>query len=87
MAKILIIEDEADVRANLIDLLELEDYEVLEAENGLIGIEIARKELPDLILSDIMMPHKNGYEVLLDLQKDPHTQSIPFIDIPQPVFS
>ena len=79
MSKILVIEDDLVVRANLIELLKEEGFETFEAENGKNGIALAKEILPDLIISDILMPVKNGYEVLLELQKDEATSSIPFI--------
>lgn len=79
MKKILLIEDHKDVRENTADILELHDYEVLTAENGEIGITMAKKHLPDLILCDIMMPVKDGYGVLEALSMDTETLHIPFI--------
>ncbi|MGE5399870.1 MAG: response regulator [Ignavibacteriales bacterium] len=79
MKKILIIEDDEAVRCNTLELLKEEGYEVLEAINGYEGLELARKYLPDLILSDILMPVMDGYSVLQELQKDILTCSIPFI--------
>ena len=79
MKKILLIEDNKDVRENTADILELHNFEVLTAENGLTGIEMAKKHLPDLILCDIMMPLKDGYDVLEDLGNTTKTKGIPFI--------
>jgi len=79
MKKILIIEDENLVRLSLIDLLEAEGFEVSSAENGMIGIGLACKLLPDLIICDVMMPEIDGYGVLDFLQKEPNTAAIPFI--------
>ena len=79
MKKILVIEDEQTVRASLLDLLEAEGYEVIAAENGLIGVGLARKERPDLIICDIMMPKMDGYEVLTALHQEPLLATIPFI--------
>ncbi len=77
--KILIIEDQEDVRENISELLELSNYETLEAENGKKGVKIALDHKPDLILCDVMMPEMDGYEVLYLLGKNPDTASIPFI--------
>ncbi len=63
MYKILVIEDNPDIRENLEEILELADYDVFTAENGAIGIDMAKTENPDLIICDISMPIKNGYEV------------------------
>jgi CheY-like chemotaxis protein len=79
MKKILIIEDNRDVRENTAEILELENYEVFMAEDGEKGIAIAKRVQPDVIICDIMMPELNGYEVLLNLRKDKKTASIPFI--------
>lgn len=77
--KILIVEDEADIRENLALLLRMEGYEPLEAGNGLTGLALARQYLPDLILSDVLMPELDGYGFLEALRADPVTASIPFI--------
>lgn len=79
MKKILVIEDEADMRRNLTTILRLEKFHPLAAENGRIGVELAKKEKPDLILCDIMMPELDGHGVLQALRDDPSTVTIPFI--------
>lgn len=79
MKTILIIEDNEDIRENVAEILMLSNYKVLEAANGLEGVERAQKELPDLIVCDIMMPGVDGHGVLHMLRKNPDTQSIPFI--------
>ncbi|MBJ7880168.1 response regulator [Gelidibacter salicanalis] len=79
MKKVLIIEDNADVRENTADILELAGYKVATAENGKVGVAIAKQLLPDIIVCDIMMPELDGYEVLQDLNKNTKTASIPFI--------
>ena len=79
MKKILIIEDNKDVRENTADILELANYSVLTAENGRIGIEKAKSNKPDLILCDIMMPELDGYQVLEALSVHNNTARIPFI--------
>lgn len=76
---ILVIEDDDTVRLPLVDVLEANGYGVLAAENGRIGIQLARDQQPDLVLSDIMMPEVDGYGVFDALQDDPHTAIIPFI--------
>ena len=60
MKKILVIEDEPDMRRNLTTILRLEKFLPLPAENGSIGLELAKKERPDLILCDVMMPELDG---------------------------
>ncbi len=77
--KILIIEDNDDIRESSIEILELAGYEVIDASNGKIGVELAQRHLPDMILCDIMMPELDGYGVLYLLSKNPETANIPFI--------
>lgn len=79
MQKILVIEDEAAVRANILELLEAEDFDALVAENGTIGVQLAQQHRPDLIICDIRMPELDGYEVLALLRQNPLTATIPFI--------
>jgi CRP-like cAMP-binding protein/ActR/RegA family two-component response regulator len=78
-ARIQIIEDNDDIRESIIEILELANYDVIAANNGKTGIELANQHLPDLILCDIMMPELDGYGVLYLLGKNPQTASIPFI--------
>lgn len=77
MKKILVIEDDPFIRENLNDILD--GYEVYEARDGSEGLEVAREKLPDLIISDIMLPKKDGYEVLEELRTDSATSLIPVI--------
>ncbi|UOE47344.1 response regulator [Mucilaginibacter sp. SMC90] len=77
--KILIIEDNTDIRENVVEILELAGYIVFEADNGKTGVDLAIKNLPDVILCDIMMPELDGYGVLYMLNKNPETAAIPFI--------
>lgn len=77
--KILIIEDNNDIRENVVEILGLAGYTVFEADNGKTGIELAVNNLPDVILCDIMMPELDGYGVLFMLNKNPETAAIPFI--------
>jgi two-component system sensor histidine kinase/response regulator len=79
MHKILIIEDEHTIRENLCDLMRAENFQVVEAENGQIGIQLAREELPHLIICDVMMPELDGYNVLSEIRLYSSTQLIPFI--------
>jgi DNA-binding NarL/FixJ family response regulator len=79
MNKILVIEDEPEMRRNLATILQLEHYQPLTAENGRLGLQLASKERPDLILCDVMMPELDGYGVLQALQQDPALALIPFI--------
>ena len=79
MKKILVIEDEPEMRRNIAALLRFRDYQPIAAENGRVGLEIARSQLPDLILCDVMMPELDGYGVLRSLQSDARLALIPFI--------
>jgi len=79
MKKILVIEDESVLRMNLAKTLRLEKFAPLTAANGREGIALARRELPDLILCDILMPEVNGWRVLEEIRADPNTARIPFI--------
>ena len=79
MSKILLIEDNLEVRENTAEILELARYSVVTAENGKVGVELALQEKPDLIICDIMMPVLDGYGVLHMLSKNPETSTIPFI--------
>jgi DNA-binding response OmpR family regulator len=77
--KILIIDGQPEMRRNLTTILELEKFQPLAAENGRVGVELARKEKPDLILSEIVMPELDGFGVITALRGTPETESIPFI--------
>jgi len=77
--KILIIEDNDDIRENVIEILELAGYTVASASNGKAGVELAFNDVPDIILCDIMMPEMDGYGVLYLLSKRPETVAVPFI--------
>lgn len=77
--RILIIEDNNDIRESTAEILMLGNYEVFQAENGKNGVELATKYLPDVILCDIMMPELDGYGVLHLLGKKAETAAIPFV--------
>lgn len=77
--KLLIIEDELSIRENIQDILEMEGFTVLATDNGLDGVEVARDEMPDLILCDVMMPEMDGHAVLKSLRDDKNTARIPFV--------
>ena len=79
MYKVLIVEDTLAIREEIYDILVMEGYKVFQAENGLIGFEIALIEHPDLIISDILMPALNGFEMFEKLQENKKTASIPLI--------
>jgi len=77
--KVLIIEDNDDIRENVVEILELAGYKSFAAGNGKAGVELAVKHLPDIILCDIMMPELDGYGVLYMLNKNPQLAAVPFI--------
>ena len=77
--KIVLIEDNKAVRENLTEILEFSHYEVMGADNGKAGVDLIVKELPDLVICDIMMPELDGYGVLSQIGKNPKTSAIPFI--------
>jgi len=79
--KVLIIEDNDDIREGTAEVLELAGYETFSAKHGKSGVEMALQHMPDIILCDIMMPELDGYGVLYLLNKNPKTASIPFIFI------
>jgi len=79
MKKILIVEDELDVRANIKELLDSEEYTTFTAQDGQEGFELAMQENPDMILSDIKMPKVNGIQMLQLLQKENSFKNIPFL--------
>ncbi len=79
MKKILLIEDNVDVRENTAEILELAGYKVSTAPDGKEGVEAAKADFPDLIICDIMMPGLDGYGVLHLISKDPELNTVPFI--------
>jgi CRP-like cAMP-binding protein len=79
MKKILLIEDNYDIRHNTAEILELSNYKVFLAENGKVGVEMAMEFYPDLIICDIMMPVLDGYGVLHAVQKNKLIKNTPFI--------
>ena len=79
MKKIIVIEDNAEVRENLAEILSLSNYEVIEAENGKVGVQKVMEEKPDLIICDVMMPELDGFGVLKILNKNPELMHIPFM--------
>ncbi|MBC8004275.1 MAG: response regulator [Verrucomicrobia bacterium] len=79
MKNLLVIDDNTDIRENTAEILSLAGFNVITAENGKRGVEMAIKELPHLIVCDIMMPELDGYGVLHLLKNNPLTEHIPFI--------
>jgi len=79
MKKILVVEDNIQVKENIAELLELSGYDIVTAGNGKIGAQLAIEHIPDLILCDVMMPVLDGYGMLHILSHNPKTADIPFI--------
>ena len=79
MARILVIEDEASIRTNLLRFIRLEGHDASDAADGRAGLQVAKERPPDLIFCDVMMPQMTGMEVLSALQCDAALQHIPFI--------
>ncbi len=78
LKKVLVIEDETEMREILERLLS-KKYEVIVSSGGRVGIELAVKELPDIVICDVLMPGVTGYNVLTALRSNPTTAQIPFI--------
>ena len=79
VTKILVVDDSPTERHFLVELLTQNGYQVITAENGEEGIEVAKAELPDLILMDVVMPGLNGYQATRTLIRDEKTKNIPVI--------
>ncbi len=77
--RILVIEDQAPMRRNISLMLQMEGFEVVSAENGRLGLELAHKHRPDLVLCDVMMPEMDGYSVVQALRADPALATTAFI--------
>jgi DNA-binding response OmpR family regulator len=76
---ILIVDDETNLLFGLKTIMQRAGYEIITAANGTDGLSLARERLPNLILSDVMMPPPNGFELRKQLARDPKTAKIPFI--------
>ncbi|MBE9028442.1 response regulator [filamentous cyanobacterium LEGE 11480] len=77
--QVLVIEDEADVRLNIVEILESGGFQPIDAADGRVGLAIAQSQHPDLIICDIKMPDLDGYEVLEAIRNNPSTATLPFI--------
>jgi CheY-like chemotaxis protein len=77
--KILVVDDELDIRTFIITLLETEGYKPLSAVDGKEGLEIARRDKPSLIILDVMMPRESGIAMYRDLKNDPELKDVPVI--------
>jgi two-component system sensor histidine kinase/response regulator len=79
MKKILVVENDPALRMLTSQLLELEGYKVIQAENGRLALDAIAAELPDLVLCDLLMPEVGGYEVLRYLMQHPESAVIPLV--------
>lgn len=79
MPRVLVVEDEVLLRKTTVDVLTFGGYETLEAADGYTGMHLTREHLPDLVISDVMMPNFDGYELLKALRTDPRTSAIPVV--------
>ncbi len=79
MKKILVVEDTISVREELCDILRIENYEVFEASDGHQALAIVKSKMPDLIITDILMPRLNGFKLIKELKKWKKTKNIPII--------
>ncbi len=79
MARILIVDDSPSQLAGMKRIVEKLGHEALSAEDGAAGVEVAKRELPDLILMDVVMPNLNGFQATRSISKDPTTSHIPIV--------
>jgi two-component system alkaline phosphatase synthesis response regulator PhoP len=79
MARILIVDDDPDIVESVTMVLQKKSHEVIQAYGGIEGLEKAKKEKPDAIILDVMMPDKDGYAVCKELKADPAYKSIPIL--------
>lgn len=79
MARILIVDDSPSQLLGLKRLVEKMGHEALTAEDGAAGVEVTKRELPDLVLMDVVMPNLNGFQATRSISKDPATAHIPVI--------
>jgi len=79
MKKILLIEDDADLQQIMGKMLKNSGFQVVEALDGEIGVELAKSEKPDIVLVDLILPKKNGFEVIEELKRDPETENIKIV--------
>ncbi len=79
MAKILIAEDERDIRDLIAFTLKYAGYDIVTANNGEEAVQLTKQELPDLVITDVRMPKMTGYEACKQIKADPATQHIPVV--------
>lgn len=77
--KVLVVDDELDMRTYISTLLETSGFKPLLAENGIQGLDMARRDKPKLIILDVMMPKESGINMYRELRKDPDLKGIPII--------
>lgn len=79
MAKILVVDDSPTQLTNLVRIVEAHGHTTVTATNGMEGVNMAKQELPDLVLMDVVMPELNGFQATRKITKDPSTQHIPIV--------
>jgi twitching motility two-component system response regulator PilH len=79
MARVLIVDDSPSQLMGMKRIIEKLGHEILTAEDGALGVEAAKRELPDLILMDVVMPNLNGFQATRSISKEPATSHIPII--------
>jgi DNA-binding NarL/FixJ family response regulator len=79
MIKVLVVDDQDEIRAIVLAFLSAENYQTLSASSGEVAVSLAKRERPDLVICDVVMPEFDGFDVLQALQADPVTANIPFI--------
>lgn len=79
MARVLIVDDSPSQLAGMKKIMEKLGHEVISAEDGAQGVEVAKRELPDLILMDVVMPNLNGFQATRSISKDAATAHIPIV--------
>lgn len=77
--RILLVEDEPNIMRLTSVMLEKEGYQVIQAQNGKVGIEKAKKESPDIVVTDLIMPEKNGFDVCRGVRANPATANTPIL--------
>lgn len=81
ISTILVIDDNLLFLETILDLLETHGFQVIGSQSGLLGLQLAQEQMPDIIICDIRMPELNGYQVLMKLRQNPVTAKIPLIFI------
>jgi twitching motility two-component system response regulator PilH len=79
MARVLIVDDSPSQLMGMKRIIEKLGHEILTAEDGALGVEVAKREMPDLILMDVVMPNLNGFQATRSISKEPTTSHIPIV--------